>query len=109
MNGKQVGLSVVLLGFAGLEAYAVYEHGVVGIFAALLANSATLVAFVDLVIALGLASLWMALDARGRAISAVPYVVMTLALGSVGVLLYLIRREATASAPLAHAAASRAG
>ena len=108
MNGKQMGLTLVLLAFLGLEAYAVYEHGVVGIFTAVLANTATTTAFVDLVIALGLASLWMGLDARDRGISVVPYLVLTLTLGSVGLLLYLIRREAAAPAPLVHAA-SRAG
>jgi len=70
MNGRQIGLSMLLVAFAGFEAYAVYQHGVVGIFMAVLANSATTVAFVDLCIALG----------------------------SVGPLLYLIRRERSAPA-----------
>jgi Protein of unknown function DUF2834 len=96
MNGRQIGLSMLLVAFAGFEAYAVYQHGVVGIFMAVLANSATTVAFVDLCIALGLVALWMGLDARERGISVVPYLVITLALGSVGPLLYLIRRERTA-------------
>jgi Terpene cyclase DEP1 len=93
MNGRQIGLSMVLAAFAGFEAYAVYEHGVVGIFTAVLANSATTVAFADLCIALGLVATWMAVDARDRGISVVPYLIVTLALGSVGPLLYLIRRE----------------
>ena len=57
MNGKQVGLSLVLVAFAGLEVYAVLEHGYVGVFELVLANSATTVAFVDLCIALGLVAL----------------------------------------------------
>jgi len=96
MNGKQIVLSMVLVAFAGVEAYAVHEHGVIGVFAALLANSATTVAFVDLCIALGLIALWMGFDARERGIAVVPYLVVTLTLGSVGPLLYLIRRERTA-------------
>ena len=104
MNARQLGLSLVLLGFAGFEAYAVWEHGYVGVFQLILANTATTVAFVDLTIALGLVSVWMVLDARERGISAVPYLVVTLALGSIGPLAYLIRREATASAPLLPAA-----
>jgi uncharacterized protein DUF2834 len=96
MKGRQIALSVVLVAFVGLEAYAVHEHGYVGVFTAVLANSATTVAFVDLCIALGLVALWMGLDARQRGISVVPYLVVTLALGSVGPLLYLIRRERTA-------------
>ena len=104
MNTKQIGLSLVLLAFGAFEAYAVWEHGVVGLFAAVLANSATTVAFVDLAIALGLVSVWMAVDARERGMSAVPYVVATMALGSVGPLLYLIRREGQGVARVAHAA-----
>ena len=96
MNGRQIGLSMVLVAFAGFEAYAVYEHGVVGIFTAVLANSATTVAFADLCIALGLAAVWMAGDARERGVAVLPYVVLTLTLGSVGPLLYLIRREGRA-------------
>lgn len=103
MNTKQIGLSLVLLAFGAFEAYAVWEHGVVGLFAAVLANSATTVAFVDLTIALGLVSVWMALDARERGIAVLPYLVATLALGSVGPLLYLIRREGRAVARVAHA------
>ena len=96
MNGRQIALSLALVAFVGLEAWAVREHGYVGVFTAVLANSATTVAFVDLCIALGLVALWMGLDARERGISVVPYLLITLALGSVGPLLYLIRRERTA-------------
>jgi hypothetical protein len=47
---------------------------------------------VDLVIALTLVMVWMGDDAEQRKVSALPYLVITLALGSVGPLLYLIRR-----------------
>ena len=100
MNGKQLGLSVLLVAFGGLEAWGVYQVGVVGIFEQALGSVGALVAFVDLSIALGLVMLWMWLDARERGVAPVPYVVLTLALGSVGPLLYLIRRESTAPAAL---------
>jgi hypothetical protein len=103
MNAKQLGLSLVLADFVGLEAYAVYQYGYVGVFEAVLANGATTVAFVDLVIALGLVSVWLWQDARGRGISPLPYLALTAALGSVGPLLYLIRREGRAVA-LSHGA-----
>jgi len=93
MNGKQLGLGVLLVAFVGLEVYAIEQHGVVGLFEACLANAATTVAFVDLVIALGMVSLWVIFDARDHGVSPLPYVVLTLTLGSVGPLLYLIRRE----------------
>jgi|SRR5262249_34463976 len=107
MNTKQLGLSLVLLGFSGLTAYAVYHYGVVGVFELMTANAVTVTAFADLVIALSLVVLWMWQDARERGVSAVPYTVLTLAFGSVGPLLYLIRREGVASrrhAPVAVAA-----
>jgi hypothetical protein len=97
MNWKQLGLGVVLADFAALTAYAVHVHGVVGVFAAVTANAATITAFADLVIALSLVSVWMWQDARDRGVSAVPYMLLTLMFGSVGPLLYLIRREATAA------------
>jgi len=97
MNAKQLGLSVVLLDFSGLTAYALYHYGVVGIFELLTANAVTVTALTDLVIALSLVVLWMWQDARERGTSAAPYVVLTLALGSVGPLLYLIRRESGVS------------
>ncbi|TMA53476.1 MAG: DUF2834 domain-containing protein [Deltaproteobacteria bacterium] len=97
MNAKQLGLSVVLLDFSGLTAYALYQYGVVGVVELETANAVTVAAFADLVIALSLVVLWMRQDARERGASVAPYVVLTLALGSVGPLLYLIRRESGVS------------
>ena len=96
MNAKQIGLSLVLADFTALSAYAVYQYGVVGLLQAVTANAATTTAFVDLVIALSLVMVWMWRDARDRGVSPLPYVALTLMAGSVGPLLYLIRREGTA-------------
>ena len=107
MNAKQLGLSVVLIGFAALNAYVVYEYGYIGFFQLVLANAATVAALVDLTIALSLVTLWMWQDARERGIGVVPYVILTCTLGSIGPLCYLIRREgAERVRPLA---AARAG
>lgn len=92
MNAKQVGLEIVLVGFSALTAYTVYQHGYIGFFELMLANVATMTAFVDLTIALSLILLWMWRDARERGVSFLPYLALTLTLGSVGPLLYLIRR-----------------
>lgn len=97
MNAKQIGLSVLLADFLALIAYAAYQHGYVGLFELMTANTATIAGFVDLVIALSLIIAWMVRDARTRGVSAVPYVLLTLALGSVGPLVYLIRRLASAA------------
>src|SRR5206468_2922881 len=70
-----------------------------------LADAATVAALVDLTIALSLVTLWMWQDARERGIGVVPYVILTLTLGSIGPLCYLIRRESTAPARALGAAA----
>jgi len=95
MNAKQIGLSVLLADFLALSAYAVYQYGYIGIFELMTANAATVAGFVDLVIALSLIVAWMVRDARARGVSSLPYVLLTLALGSVGPLVYLIRRLAS--------------
>jgi len=93
MNAKQIGLGVVLADFAALTAYALYQYGFVGFFELMLSNAATVTALVDLVIALSLVMVWMWRDAKARGVSPLPYVILTLTLGSVGPLAYLIRRE----------------
>jgi hypothetical protein len=103
MNAKQIGLSVVLADFAALSAYAVYEHGYVGIFEMLLASPAGWLAMADLTIALGLVLAWMWSDARDRGAAFFPFAALTLALGSVGPLLYLILRSADERATTRHA------
>jgi hypothetical protein len=92
MNLKQLGLEAILIGFSAFTAYAVYQHGYIGIFAQGLANAATIQVFLDLTIALGLVLLWIWQDARTQGISPLLYIILTLTLGSIGPLLYLIRR-----------------
>src|SRR5215813_6837671 len=107
MNAKQMGLSVVLAGFSALTAYAVYHHGFVGVFEQVLANPATTTLFVDLSISLTLVLAWMWNDARARGASFLPFALVTLLLGSIGPLLYLILRagnEERTAARLATAA-----
>ena len=93
MNGRQIALGIVLADFAALSAWAVWQHGYLGVFELALASWATTVVFVDLVIALSLVLLWMLGDSRERGLAFFPYALLTLAFGSVGPLLYLIRRE----------------
>ena len=94
MNARKIGIGLVLLAFGDLTAYALYQHGVAGVVRLEMANSVTVTAFADLVIALSLIG-WMWQDARKRGVSAIPYVLLTLGFGSVGPLLYLLRRDAT--------------
>jgi hypothetical protein len=94
MNRKQLALSATLIVILAMDAYSVYLYGFIGFFRIVLANFAGVTAFVDLLIALVLIIVWMGEDARQRNVSAIPYVVITIALGSIGPLLYLIRRFA---------------
>ncbi len=97
MNWKLIGLGLVLADFTAFSAYAIWHHGYLGLFDAAFTNLATLQVFGDLVIALSVFVIWMVGDARARGIGALPYVVATLFLGSIGALLYLIRRELAAA------------
>jgi hypothetical protein len=101
MNKKQIALAVVLADFTALTAYVVAQYGVIGLFEQVFANWASTLVMVDLTIALSMVMVWMWQDARQHDISPIPYVVLTLGLGSVGPLLYLVRRfgHDTAIAP----------
>lgn len=92
MNWKRLGLMVVLADFVALTAYAVYYHGYLAFFDLHATNAIGVQVFTDLIIALGLFSLWMVRDAREHGISPVPYLLLILTLGSIGALAYLIRR-----------------
>lgn len=93
MSWKKIVLSLVLVDFAALTAYAVHVSGFAGFFETLLASWAGTAVLADLVIALSLVLVWMWRDARTRGVSPLPYTALTLALGSVGPLLYLLRRS----------------
>jgi len=96
MNAKQIGFGSVLLGFSILTAYAVYLYGYVGFFREVTSNAASLTLLVDLVISLTIILVYMGNDARAHSISVLPYLLLTLGFGSVGPLLYLIRRFSSA-------------
>src|SRR5262245_39359189 len=89
-NTARIGLGLVLLAFADLNAYVIWTYGYAGFFQLVTANAATLAAVADLVIALSLVAVWLARDARNRGISPLPYLALTATLGSIGPLLYLI-------------------
>jgi hypothetical protein len=85
-------LAFVFVDFAAMNAYVVYTMGYDGFVRAVLDNPATITAMVDLVIALSLILAWMVRDARRRGARVLPYLPLTLAFGSVGPLLYLLKR-----------------
>ncbi len=110
MSWKKIVIASVLFDFSALTAYAVYQVGYVGFFEELGSSIVGLTVGADLFIALGLALTWMVRDAREHEISPGPYVLLTLALGSVGPLAYLLRRpeEATSSVAVPEVQLARA-
>ena len=105
MNAKKILLAAVLADFVALTAWAVYQLGYVGFFTTVLSTPAGIACAVDLVIALGLVTTWMIRDAREHGVSPVPYVILTATLGSVGPLLYLLRRPEPSVQPAVRLAA----
>ncbi|HYB98089.1 MAG TPA: DUF2834 domain-containing protein [Candidatus Limnocylindrales bacterium] len=98
MNLKQIGLLFVLAEFAAFTGYVLYHYGVVGLFEAATANAATMQIMFDLVLALTFFTIWMIGDARQKGINPLPYLMLVLTTGSIGAMIYLIRRERVAAA-----------
>jgi len=85
-------LIVTLAAFSVLSGTAVWQHGYWGIVAPLLQNSAGVQVLCDLTIALVLVLQWIRRDAKANGRAVWPWVVLTLALGSFGPLIYLLTR-----------------
>jgi len=95
MTKRQWLLAFVLFDFSVLNAAVVYQYGYAGFVELATANLASIAVLVDLTIALSLIVVWMWNDARDRGISPLPYLAVTLLLGSIGPLIYLIRTGAS--------------
>ena len=86
---------ITLILFGALSAAALWQHGYWGIIAPHFKSFGAGQVLADLVIALTLAMVWMWRDAKATGRNAWPWVVVTLALGSFGPLLYLLTRKST--------------
>jgi hypothetical protein len=86
-------LLVTLVLFGALTAAALWQHGYWGIFEPHLRSFGGAQVFVDLLIALALVLVWMWHDAKAAGRSIWPWIVLTLAAGSFGPLLYLLTRK----------------
>ncbi len=87
---QRIILIAVLAAFSMLTAIALYFHGYWGIFEPHFLSFGAAQVFVDLVIALGLFLVWMWRDAKASGRNPWPWLVLTLATGSIGPLIYLI-------------------
>lgn len=92
MNGIRAIWFALLVGFAGLNVWALASagwDGVVTYFTTM--GPIDLVAAVDLILALLIGIVFVARNARERSIPSSPYVLLTLLTGSIGLLAYLAR------------------
>lgn len=101
LNWKKLLLALVLLDFAALSAYAMFQGGYLGIWQAGLADWGAMQILADLAIACGLILVWLVADARRRGTNPWPYVALTLVGGSLGPLLYLLLRRERGAEDLA--------
>ncbi|HSO37983.1 MAG TPA: DUF2834 domain-containing protein [Labilithrix sp.] len=109
MNLKKIVPAVLLVGFSALTAEVVVKDGYTEWLRIAFTNTSAGLLLVDLTIALALVLVWMIKDARERDATVWPYAILTVALGSVGPLLYLVMRptserrttDAARRAPLA--------
>lgn len=87
---RRITLIVSLIAFLILTIMAVWQHGYLGIFTQQFQNYAGVQVFVDLVIALTLFLIWLWNDAKAAGRNPIPWVLLTLATGSIGALVYLL-------------------
>lgn len=93
MTRDQIMAGAVLVDFVGLNVYALASEGIGGLWTHLSTMGAWgFVLTADLFIALGLCAVWMWRDARRRGTGSAGHIVLTMLTGSVGPLLYLLRR-----------------
>ncbi len=90
---RLVVLVAVFVVFTGWSCTIIATQGFWGLASVLSREPWSQQLFVDLSISLIVAWSWLRHDARARGIAAWPYIVGTLAVGSISVLAYLIHRE----------------
>ena len=88
-----IALAAVLAVHSVLSAYALRDFGYVGLWRLPFRDSGTIQLFADLTVAMLLVTVWMVRDARTSRVPIARYLVLTVAAGSFGPLLYLLHRE----------------
>lgn len=105
MSWKKIGILVLFADFLVFTAWVIYRYGYLGFADVFLGSALGIQVLIDLTISLALVATWMVRDARERGVAVAPYLVITLFLGSLGPLLYLVRRPEEGAAQIARAAA----
>jgi uncharacterized membrane protein YqjE len=100
MSTKLIALLVVIAAFGVLSTLALLDVGYFGILEPHFKSFGEGQVLADLVILAVLGCIWMQRDSRASGISAWPFVIATVFLGSFGVLFYLVARELKATKPL---------
>lgn len=93
MNVKRLVPVLLLVGFSALTAEVVLHDGYTEWLRIAFANRSAGLLLVDLTIALSMVVGWMIKDARARGATVWPFAVLTVLLGSVGPLAYLVVRS----------------
>lgn len=88
-------LLIILIAFSALTTVALWYHGYWGILEPHFQSFGAAQVLADLVIALSLFMVWMWRDAKATGRNPWPWLVLTLAAGSFGPLLYLLSHKAT--------------
>lgn len=97
MNASKLLIVCVLVPFVAYSGWALANGGgLAEVLAALGANPWGLQVTLDLCIALTLVCIWIWRDARARGRSALPWLVLTVCVGSIAPLVYLLLRPADA-------------
>ena len=90
-----IAAAVVLAAFTAFSLWVVAGHGYFGFLTLAGREPWAMQLLIDLVLACSFGLAWLSADARKRGIARWPFVVMTLFLGSVGLLGYLVYRAVT--------------
>lgn len=87
---RKIGLTITLVAFLILTTMAILQHGYAGIFTQQFQSYGGIQVLIDLVIALSLFLIWMWQDAKTAGRNPIPWLLLTLATGSIGALIYLL-------------------
>ena len=99
MSSRSIALLLVIGAFTVVTTIALMDVGYVGVLDPFFRSWGGAQVLVDFVILAVLACLWMTNDARDRGMPAWPFILITVAAGSFGPLLYLLVREFRSPAP----------